>query len=186
MFIYSKLTVQFYTISDHSEPVVAHGVMADQLSPFERYRLRVFYRSRNTCCLSLHRRTQAEFRLPTSRFTTSPGRFSWESIAYWRYFLEASVVPSLHRLRSHCKCGVLSLCISKELNWINTEAAKKIPQWQLSFCLLSTASSSLGRAMFSLLSSSSLLLALNFNWAFCCCFGENLHPHFPSVVYFFR
>ena len=105
-----------FTISDHSEPVVAHGVMADQLSPFERYRLRVFYRSRNTCCLSLHRRTQAEFRLTTSRFTTSPDRFSWESIAYWRYFLEASVVPSLHRLRSRCKCSVLSLCIPKELN----------------------------------------------------------------------
>ena len=99
--------------------------MGDQLSRFERIRLRVFYRSRNTCCLSLHRRTQAEFRLPTSRFTTSPDRFSWESIAYWRYFLEASVVPSLHRLRSHRKCGVLSLCIPK--NWIelHTEAAKK-------------------------------------------------------------
>ena len=105
-----------FTISDHSKPVVAHGVMADQLSRFERYRLGVFYRSRNTCCLSSHRRTQAEFRLPTSRFTTSPDRSSWESIAYWRCFLEASVVPSLHRLRSLRKCGILSLCIPKELN----------------------------------------------------------------------
>ena len=99
--------------------------MGDQLSRFERIRLFVFYRSRNTCCLSLHRRTQAEFRLPTSRFTTSPDRFSWESIAYWRYFLEASVVPSLHRLRSHRKCGVLSLCIPKELNWIAYRGSQK-------------------------------------------------------------
>ena len=81
-------------------------------------------------------------------------RFRCESC--WRHFLEASAVPSLHRLRSHCNCG-----IQKELNWIEYRGSEKISQSQLSvhfssrcnlfsvvFCM---ASSSLGKAMFSLL-----------------------------------
>ena len=39
---------------------------SSQLSPLERYCSRVFYRSCDSSCLSLHRRTQAEFRLKTS------------------------------------------------------------------------------------------------------------------------
>ena len=47
--------------------------------------------------------------------------------AYERYLLKASAVPSLHRLRSHCTCGInLSLCIKKEL--IKIELNKEMQQ----------------------------------------------------------
>ena len=35
-----------------------------------------------------------------------------------------SAIPSLHRLRWHCNCGILSLCIHKGIE-LNTKAAKK-------------------------------------------------------------
>ena len=126
---------------------------------------------------------------------------SW-SLSLWILF--AASVP-LHRLCSHCNCGILPLCIQKVLNWIEYRGSEKIPLLQLFVhvcslcnlsCLLSTASS-LDKAMFSLLrglllSFSSLLLALNFNSAFCCCPrgvlpGENLHLFFEcrGVVFAF-
>ena len=47
--------------------------------------------------------------------------------AYERYLLEASAVPSLHRLRWHCTCGInLSLCIQKDL--IKIELNKEMQQ----------------------------------------------------------
>ena len=49
-----------FTISDHSEPVVAHGVMGDRLflaQSIGNISLTCIYRLCNSCCLSLHRRT---------------------------------------------------------------------------------------------------------------------------------
>lgn len=125
-------------------------------------------------------------------FTTSPDRFRCESIAYWQYSLEASAVPSLHRLRSRCNCGILSLCIKKELNFIEYRGSKKYRNYScLYMTVVAVASplslveaSSLGKAM------SSLLLALNFNSAFCCCargvlLVEDFHPLFESRVVVF-
>ena len=70
--------------------------------------------------------------------------------AFSTYFLEASAVPSLHRLRSHCNCDILSLCIQNELNWIEYRGSE-IETLRLRFFVISreprTSRSHVSRAL---------------------------------------
>ena len=164
-----------FTISDHSEPIVPYGVMADWL--FSVWLVgKILYRFCNSCCLyNCIEEHKLNFDCKHPECTVSPDRFRCEFCG-WHFS---------KRLHQCINCGV-----QKELNWTAYQGSKKILQLQLSvhvcnccslFCFLLIASCSLGKAIFSLLQG--LLLVLNFSSVFCCCLRgvlpcENLHPLF--------